>query len=334
MSLFDSDDPHYFCQTGIDRGTQRPYTTHSVMSQRKRPRRPLSYHTRLRFLLLPYLLGIGLLVVIPAALSLGLAFFHYDGLSPPIWAGTLNFVLAATDELFALSIQNAAALVILPAPLRAAGAFLVARLLQRNGRFLAAGRAAVFLPSAIPTAAYALAWLWILNPRFGPLALLLGGLGLESPAWFADPGWAKPGLLLILLWQIGEGFLVSLAALHDLPPELEEAAAVDGASPLQFFVHVTLPLLAPILLLLTFRDVVLTFQDSFTAVLFTGGGGPYYATYTLPLFIYEQGFDLLSFGVAGAALWVMYLLTGLIILLLYLVARQWRIGLDEESLVI
>lgn len=294
----------------------------------------LRYRTRLRLLLLPYTLGIVLLVVVPAAFSFGLAFFRYDGLSPPQWVGGLNFVLAYTDELFALSVQNSLALVIVPVPLRVLGAFLLAELLQRNGRFLHAFRTAVFLPSVIPTTAYALAWLWILNPLFGPLNLLLQAVGVAGPAWPVDPAWAKPGIALILLWQIGEGFLVMLAALQDIPSEIEDAATVDGATLLQTFWHVRLPLMAPILLLLTLRDAVLLLQDAFATVFLTTGGGPYYATYTLPLFIYEQGFDLLFFGVAGAALWVMYALTGLVVLLLVVIARQWNVGTTEETFVI
>jgi len=293
-----------------------------------------SYTTQLRLLLLPYLLGIILFILIPAILSFGLAFFRYDALSEPVWVGGLNFILAYTDELFSLSVQNSLALVLLPVPLRVMGAFGLARLLQANGRFQHWFRTAVYLPTIVPQVAYVLAWLWILNPLFGPLNLLLQTIGLPGPAWLADPQWAKPGLILISIWQIGEGFLVSLAALQDIPQELDEAAKIDGATSWQRFWRIQLPLMAPILLLLTFRDAILGLQDSFATVILTTGGGPYYATYTLPLFIYEQGFDLLLFGTASAALWVMYILTGLIVLGLYVIARQWQIGTTEETFVL
>lgn len=285
-------------------------------------------------MLLPYALGIVVLVLVPALISFILAFFRYDGLSPPVWVGDINFRLAYTDSLFSLSVKNSLALVILPAPLRVIGAFLLARLLQRNGRFLAAFRAAIYMPSVIPTAAYALAWLWILNPIFGPLNLLLQAAGIAGPGWLAEAAWAKPGLALLFLWQIGEGFLVTLAALQDIPTDLEDAATVDGATQLQQFLFIQLPLVAPILLLLTFRDAILLLQESFTVVFLITNGGPYYATYTLPLFIYEQGFDLLFFGTASAALWVLYALAGLIVVLLYVIARQWNIGTTEETFVI
>jgi multiple sugar transport system permease protein len=294
----------------------------------------LSYRARVRLLLLPYAVGLVVLVIVPAAVSFGLAFFHYDALSPPRWAGTLNFTLAYTDSLFNLSVQNSLALIILPVPMRVFGAFLVARLLQRGGRFLHAFRVAVYLPSVIPSAAYALAWLWIFNPLYGPLNLSLRAFGFDPPAWLVDPLWAKPALVIMSLWQIGEGFLVSLAALQDIPQEVEEQARIDGAGSWHVFRYVALPLVAPILLLLAFRDAILTFQESFTAIFLMTGGGPYYATYTLPFFVYEQGFDLFLFGVAGAALWIMYALSGLVVICLYVIARQWQIGTTEESFVL
>jgi multiple sugar transport system permease protein len=312
----------------VDNHLRHIYTPHDMKARLTR----LPHQTRLRFLLLPYTIGIIVLFVLPALISFGLAFFQYDGLNPPRFLGTLNFTLAYTDELFQLSIRNALAYVILPVPLRIFGAFLIAHLFMRSGRFVNWARSAIVLPSVIPGAAYALAWLWILNPLYGPLNQLLRAIGLTAPGWLADPLWAKPGIALALLWLIGEGFLVSLAALHDMPPQLEDAAQVDGATSWQFFRMVTLPIMAPILLILMFRDAVVLLQESFTTVWLMTQGGPYYATYTLPLFIYEQGFDLLSFGTASAALWVLYALTGLIVIVLYVIARQWNVGASDGIL--
>ena len=291
----------------------------------------LSYQARWRLLLLPYAVGILLLVVLPSLLSFGMAFFHYDGLSTPEWAGSLNFVLAYTDELFALSVRNSLALILIPVPLRVLGAFLLARLMQRNGRYLGWFRAAVYLPTIVPAAAFALAWLWILNPLYGPLNLLLQAVAIEAPAWLVDSAWAKPALVLMGLWQIGEGFIVSLAVLYDIPLELEDAARMDGAGSWSLMRFIILPLIAPILLLLTFRDVIFSFQESFTHIFFLTQGGPYYATYTLPFFIYEQGFDLRAFGTASAALWVMYAITGMIVVALYVIAKQWHIGTTDDT---
>ena len=288
------------------------------------------FDRRLRWLLLPYAAGLVVLVVLPALLSFALAFFRYDGLSPPKFAGTLNFALAFTDDLFTLSIANSLALVILPVPLRVLGAFLLAWL-ARRGRLSALLRAAVFLPAAIPASAFALAWLWVLNPLYGPLNRVLGGLGVGQPGWLADGQWARPGIALLLLWLVGEGFLVGLAALYDVPRDLEDAAAADGAGALGTLRHVLLPLLAPVLLLLAARDAVLLLPESFSHARQLTEGGPYYATFTLPQFIYEAAFDRLDFGLASAALWVLYALTGVLLVVVYVVARQWNVGTSEED---
>jgi multiple sugar transport system permease protein len=285
-------------------------------------------------MLLPYLLGTVLLVIIPALLSFGLAFFHYDTLGPPEWAGLINFVLVYTDELFVLSVQNSLALILVPVPVRVVGALLLALLLRRGGRFLNFFRSLVFLPNIVPSTAYALAWLWILNPLYGPLNQVLRVVGLDPPAWLVDPVWAKAGLVLTLIWLVGEGFLVSLAALHDIPAELEDAARSDGATAFQSFRYVVLPLIAPILLLLTFRDAILLLQESFLVSYLLTDGGPYYSTFTLPHLVYEHSFALLSFGTASAALWVLYAITGLIVLLIYVIAHQWQFGTSEEPFVI
>jgi multiple sugar transport system permease protein len=286
---------------------------------------------RLNWVLRGYLAGAALLVLLPALMSLGLAFFQYDTLGPPRWAGLTSFYLAYSDELFLLAVQNSLALVLLPLPARVLGALLLARLLQKPGRGVGWLRAAVFLPGTIPPAAFALAGLWIFNPLFGPVNHLLGAVGLVGPAWFAEPAWAKPGLALLSLWYLGEGFLVCLAALQDIPADVNDAARVDGAGALATFGRITLPVLAPTLIVLAFRDLVLTFQNSFVLVSLATGGRPYYSTYVLPLFVYEQGFDLLALGTASAALWGLYALAGLLALGLLGVVRLWQIGLTDES---
>lgn len=281
--------------------------------QRSRSGGPARGQLALWLMLAPYLVGVAALVLAPAALAFGLAFVRYDGLGAPEWAGGANFTLLLTNELFELSVQNSVALTVLAVPLRLAGALLAALLLRRGGPGLGLGRAIVFLPTVVPTAAWAVAWLWILNPLYGPLNLLLRAVGLDPPAWLVDATWAKPGITLMSLWQIGEGFLVCLAALYAIPRAVEEAALVDGAGPLRRFEAIVLPLVAPWLLLLAARDIAVVTQESFVSIALTTDGGPYYATYTLPMFVYEQAFGLLAFGVAGAGLWALAMVTALLV---------------------
>jgi multiple sugar transport system permease protein len=294
-------------------------------------KRSLRYSYQLYLLLSPYFFGVVLLVIIPGILSFVLAFYRYDALSSPVWVGRLNFVLAYTDELFRLSVRNSLSLVIIPVFLRVLGAFFLAYLMQYQGRFMPLLRASIFLPSIIPVSAYALAWLWILNPMFGPMNIFLQAFGISPSGWFTDTAWAKPALILMSLWQIGEGFIVSSAALSDIPSELKDVARIEGATSWNIFWTVTVPLMTPILLLLAFRDIIVLLQENLSTILLTTNGGPYYSTYTLPLFIYEQGFGLLSFGTASAATWGLYALSGLIIFVLYTLFGQRGTSLTDET---
>jgi multiple sugar transport system permease protein len=131
-------------------------------------------------------------------------------------------------------------------------------------------------------------------------------------------------VMMVLL--IGEGLVVCLAVLAALPAALFEQAALDGASTARALRDLTLPLVAPALLLLLLRDTVYSLQASFVpALVLGGGGGPNYATTFLPMYVYDVGFGYLRLGYAAAATWAMYGLTALLIAAQARVARGWRL---------
>ena len=272
-------------------------------------------------MLLPYLLGTLLLVALPALLSAGLAFTSYDALSPPVFVGLDNFRFLAADPVVTLAFANSLFFLLLAVPLRILGALGLALLLQRPRRGVGAYRAAVYVPTVIPDVAFALIWLWIFNPLFGPVNLALGALGLPMPAWLAEAGTARFPFVVMSLFQIGEGFVVLLAALRGLPREYFDAGAVDGAGRWAAFRYLTLPLLMPWLVLLTFRDVILSFQYTFTPSFVMTGGDPYYSTLFLPLLIHEEAFDRFRFGPGSALMLLVFLASAAIIAGLYLLFR-------------
>jgi multiple sugar transport system permease protein len=121
---------------------------------------------------------------------------------------------------------------------------------------------------------------------------------------------------MMATWQLGESFVVLLAALKGISVRWYEAAAIDGASRWQAFWYITWPLLSPWLGLLVLRDVVLSFQNTFTANWLMTGGDPYYATLFLPLHIYSEAFDHLRLNLGAALTVIVVALTALIIVLL------------------
>lgn len=278
--------------------------------------------------LLPYLLGALVLIVIPAGLTFYIAFHRYNGVSAPVFVGWENFNFLRYEPLFKIALINSLLYISEAVPLRILGALGLALLYSHPRRGVGLYRAAAYLPTAIPDAAYALMWLWVLNPLYGPLNGLLRAVGLPAPGWLSDSAWALPAIILVSLLQIGEGFVILLVGLRHIPRETYDAAYVDGAGSWKSFWAITLPLLTPWLVLLIVRDVVLTFQNTFTPAYLMTRGGPYYATFFLPLLTYETAFDGLRFGQAAAIMVLIFLYTLLMVLFVYFLFEGW--GFDEE----
>jgi multiple sugar transport system permease protein len=273
----------------------------------------------------PYLLGVVLLVVLPVAATLYLAFTEYFGIVAPRFNGIDNFTRMVASERFWTSLGNSFIYVLISVPLRVGAAVGLALLLYRRAAGASTARAAVFLPTVVPDVAYALLWLYIFNPLFGPLTLGLESLGIGSPEWLTDPWTARFSVALMSAFQIGEGFVIALAVRRSIPTHLYEAAEVDGASSWFTLSRVTLPLMAPVLALLGLRDVILSLQANFVPALIVTEGGPRLATYFLPLYVYREGFRYGRLGYAAAVTLTMFAITAIVVLVQYRLARRWRL---------
>ena len=281
-------------------------------------------HRTLWLMAAPFLVGVCGLVLLPAFGSLAMAFYEWDLVRSPRYVGLANLRELVDDPVFRISLRNSLLYAASAVPLRLIGALGLALLLHRRGRPQAAGRVAVLVPTVVPDAAYALLWLWILNPLYGPLNFALGAAGLPTPAWFSQPTPARWAIVLMGLFQLGEGFLIALVARRQVPEELHEIASISGAGRWGRFVRVTLPIMAPALLLIAVRDTILSLQATFApALIVTEGGPPPYATTYLPLFVYRNAFEYLRYGYASATTVVMLTLTAAILWLQYRVFIRW-----------
>jgi multiple sugar transport system permease protein len=279
-------------------------------------------------MLAPFLLGLAVLVFIPAVVTLVMAFADYDLIRPPRWIGTRNFTDLFGDEAFRAALSNSLWFAAIAVPVRLLLALGLALLLHRRAALVGSARTAAVLPTAVPEIAYGLLWLWLLNPVYGPInqLLLVGGqngltaFGRTPPQWLTDPNDARTAIILMSLFTIGEIFIVLLAVRVSLPAELYQLAAIEDATGWDVFRRITLPLIAPVLGLLLIRDTIASFQFSFVpALVVTDGGPPPYATTYLSLFIYRNAFEYLRYGYAAAATLVMLLLTVVAVLV------QWRL---------
>ena len=281
----------------------------------------------------PFMVGLVVLVLLPAVATLGLAFTSYDIVRPAEWVGLANFAELWDDDIFSIALVNSLVFAAVATPLRLLAALGLALLLHRRARGVGVGRAVVMLPTAVPEIAYGLLWLWLFNPIYGPVNTLLttggeGGLtvlGRTPPPWLTDPNSARAAIIVMSLFTIGELFFVLLAVRQSLPQEVYELAAVEDATGWDVFRRVTFPLLAPVLVLLLLRDSILGLQLNFVpALVITDGGPPPYATTYLSLFVYRNGFEYLRYGYAAAATVVMLALTVAVVVLQWRLVRRYR----------
>jgi multiple sugar transport system permease protein len=291
----------------------------------------MRFKTQLYLMLAPFVVGLFLLVVLPSVGSLAVAFFDYSPLRPTDfpWAGLRQFTDLFADPLFATALGNSLLYTLASVPLRVIGALGMALFLDRRRRAIGAYRSAAYLPTIIPDVAYGLTWLWIFNPLFGPVSQMLQALGGSEQTWLLDTGGARSIVIAMGAWQIGEGIVIMLAALRDVPRDLHDAALVDGAGWLARLRALTLPIIAPTFLLLTFRTTVVTMQDNFSPAYIVTRGEPYYATYFLPYKIYIDSFNDFRFSYGAAMIMVMYAVTVLIVFVQYITTRRWSVAAYE-----
>lgn len=269
----------------------------------------------------PFLLGAVALVALPALAAVAIAFTEYSGIGAPRFTGLDNFSRMLGDDALWRSLGNTLIYLAMSLPLRIVLIFVLSALLYRRFKGSSASRAAVYLPSVVPDAAYSLLWLWILNPIYGPAAAILGSL---NPDWLTDPWSARAAIAIMGVFQLGEGFVVALAARRSIPEHIFEAARLDGASTWFTMKRLTLPIMAPVLAVLALRDLLLSFQANFVPALLLTDGGPRLATTYLPVYAYRQAFRYFRLGYASAISVTMLLLTAAVLLIQYRIWRRWR----------
>src|SRR5438045_7061439 len=205
----------------------------------------------------PWLVGFTVFFGYPLAMSAYLSFNHYDLLSPPRWVGLANYrYLFTVDPQVWTAVRNTLWLIAVMVPLQVLFAFGIASLLARVQTGAGVFRTIFYLPALAPPVAATLGFVFILNPATGPVNTILGHLGISGPLWFQDPSWAKPSLVMLGIWGVGNTMIIFLAAVLDVPRTLYESAQLDGAGPLQRLRYVTLPSISPVILFAVVLGVI------------------------------------------------------------------------------
>lgn len=274
-------------------------------------------------LLAPFLTGIVLLLALPAVLNLGYAFTDHTGFGTPSFTGLANVRRLLADPLFLASLRASLLFALLAVPLRMLAATGLGIALARPRPGARWQRVLVYLPTVLPDITLALAFLWLFNPLYGPVNGVLGALGLPEPVWLGTTWGARWAIVVMMVFPIGEAFLVVLAARRELPTELYEAAAVDGAGPWQALTRITLPAMFPLLVLLFARDLILSLQVNFVPTYLMTDGGPGAATLFVPVHIFDQAFEFLQFGYGAMLTLVLLAITAALVGVVTWLGWRW-----------
>ncbi|HQZ11897.1 MAG TPA: sugar ABC transporter permease [Devosia sp.] len=248
----------------------------------------------------PYVALFAVFVAYPVIRALYMSLFDWGIFGPNAFVGFENYLSLATDRRFWQSFWVTATFAVIYVPMVTAISVLLAVLLHRKLPGIGVFRTAFFLPIVINVAVAAIAFNWLFEPNIGTVDKVLHFLGLPGQSWLQQPGWALLVIAFVTMWiNLGFMVIILLAGLENIPDELYEAARLDGATPIDNLVYITLPLLRPILLIVVVLSTVHAFQI-FGEVLIMTEGGPFGSTTVMTMLLYEEGFERFALGRSAA----------------------------------
>jgi cellobiose transport system permease protein len=299
------------------------------------PARPAGQNRRRELLSLylaiaPFYVLFAIFGVFPIVFSLYLSFTNWDGIGSMRFVGTAQYQFLLSDPQFWKSIVNTFQIWFLSTIPMLIFALVIAFFLNQQIRFKSAYRIAYFVPNVTSIVAIAIIFGSIFSNQFGLINAALQGLGANTVQWLTNPWGIKVAVAAIVIWRwTGYNAMIYLAGLQAIPTDLYDAARVDGASWVQVFFRITVPMLRPIILFTVITSTIGGLQ-LFTEpqILLGTGGGPGNEGQTMVLYLYQQAFTLNQFGYGAAIGWGMF-----VILILFSIIN-WRLvqGAGTRSL--
>ncbi len=281
--------------------------------------------------ILPNLIGFLIFLVFPILSAVYLTFTDWDLGSMPAFNGLANFRAMINDDIFRKAFGNTFYYTFVAVPTGVFLAFCLALGVNRPMRGVFTFRLIYFLPHVTLTVAAAIVWAWIYHPEFGIINYLLDLLfDIEGPNWLFNSRSAMPALIIMSNWKgIGYAMLIFLAGLQGIPQELYEAAIMDGANAWYRLLRITIPMLSPTTFFVLTTSFIGAFQG-FDQFYIMTQGGPSFATTTLVLHIFNNGFSYFKMGYASAMAFVLFLCILVITLVQWTSARTWVHGFTQD----
>lgn len=270
------------------------------------------------------MLGVLAITAVPMFASLYLSFTSYRLGGSPTWIGLGNYQRMLVDPTFQSAAVVTAKYVFISVPLQLVFALAIAVVLNKGVRGLSIYRSVYYLPSLLG-GSVAVAVLWRqLFASDGLVPDLAARFGIQMGSWVSDPDRALTTLMILNVWTFGAPMVIFLAGLRQIPAELLEAAAVDGAGRARRFLAVTIPLLSPVI----FFNLVLQLIGAFQAftpayIISSGTGGPASSTLFYTLYLFQAGFQNFEMGYASALAWVLFVVIGIFTAVNFVAAKYW-----------
>ncbi len=274
--------------------------------------------------LAPFVILYLLFIIGPALYGLVMSFFNTSLVQPGLssFAGFSNYAEALTNADFWSSLWHTVWFTILTTPPLIVLGFVFALLADRVARGRWFFRLAFFAPYVLPSAVMALIWNWLYTPELGLIESALGRIGITAPSWLGDPVWAMPSLAIATIWwTLGFNFVLYLAGLQDIPRELYEAAALDGAGPWQQIRRITIPLLGRTTTLVAVLQVIASLKV-FDQMYIMTQGGPNFATRSILMYIYDETFTNFRVGYGAAVSMLFFLVVLAVSVIWFWLVRQ------------
>ncbi|MBB5896896.1 carbohydrate ABC transporter permease [Kutzneria kofuensis] len=291
------------------------------------PRRGVLSYWRQYLAISPFYLVFAVFSLFPVFFSLFLAFQRWDGLSDMTFVGLQQFQFLVKDPVFWQSVGNTLVIWVLSTVPTLFGALVLAALVHSVRRFKGFYRIALFVPNVTSIVAVSIFFAAVFSNNFGLVNAILGLVGIGPIAWLTNPWLIKVVIALLMTWMwTGYNMIIYLAGLQAIPPEVHEAARIDGAGPVRAFFGITLPMLRPIILFTVVISTINGLQSfSEPQVLFGTNaanaslGGPGQAGLTTLLYFYQEAFMNNDYGYGAAIVWAFFLL------IIVLVVVNWRL---------
>lgn len=276
---------------------------------------------------LPWTIGFLLFYAIPALVSFGISFTRWNIVGDPTWVGLRNYIqIFSGDKVFWNAVFVTMRYSMIYIPLVTVLSILMAMALNSTVRGVGIFRTLFYMPSVVPSIAATMIFVWVLQPKYGLLNVLLGMAGITGPNWIKDPSFSIWAVVMISMWRIGASAIIYLAGLQNIPAHLYDAADVDGANSWQKFWNVTLPMLTPILFFQIVVELIGVFQTFTPAYILSQANSftaPTKELYFYMLYVYVKGWQNLQMGYASALSWILTIFILGITILVFRSSPYW-----------